>query len=220
MKQEFKISPNLDKNKVFIVNRSEVDKRLDPSWCVYLNSVKNFKYEKTLLKNLLLKNPQYGANEMGVDRKSYDEPRYVRITDINEFGELNFDIGKTADKIEEKYFLEDGDLLLARSGNTVGKSYLHKDTGYKCFFAGYMIRFKIDNSKVISDYVFIFTQTKIYKNWVAAIQRTTGQPNINAEEYRNLAIPLPSFDIQRKLIAIYYARIYYYIRSLVVVLVV
>ena len=204
MKSSFTISEHLDKNKVFIVNSSEIDNRLDPSWCVYLNSVKNFKYEKVLLKNLLLKNPQYGANEIGVDRKSYDDPRYIRITDINEFGELNRDIGKTADKIEEKYFLEDGDLLLARSGNTVGKSYLHTDTGYKCFFAGYMIRFKIDTSKTLPDYVFVFTQTRIYKNWVAAIQRTTGQPNINAEEYRNLAIPLPSFEIQRKLISIYY----------------
>ncbi len=204
MKSNFVISKTLDNNKVFIIDNSKLERRLDPSWYCYLRSIEQFKCKKVLLKNLLLKNPQYGANESGIERKHIDEPRYIRITDINDFGELDKDIGKTASKIEEKYFVEKNDLLLARSGNTVGKSYLHKDVGYQCFFAGYMIRFKIDESKALPDYVFTFTQTKIYKNWINAIQRTTGQPNINAEEYKNLEIPLPSIEIQKKIADTYF----------------
>jgi type I restriction enzyme S subunit len=191
---------NFDKKRVFILPYSELEKRLDPSWYVYLKSVNSFRYNKIALKKLLLENPQYGANEIGIIRNNISEPRYIRITDINEFGELDKDFGKTASLIEDKYILEENDLLLARSGNTVGKSYLHKDVGYECFFAGYMIRFKIDAEKVLPQYVFAYTQTTFYKNWVKAIQRATGQPNINAEEYRNLEIPLPNIEIQNKVV--------------------
>jgi type I restriction enzyme S subunit len=153
---------------------------------------------------LLLETPQYGANEIGIERKNNAEPRYIRITDINDFGELENELGKTAAVIEEKYFLKDNDLLLARSGNTVGKSYLHKVVGYDCFFAGYMIRFKINASKVIPQYIFVYTQTDFYRKWIKAVQRTTGQPNINAEEYRSLEIPLPDKIVQEKIVNIYF----------------
>ena len=191
MEIAYKISPTLNPNKVFLVKNSEIEKRLDPSWYVYLRSVKGFKFNIVALKKLLIDNPQYGANEVGIERKTNTEARYIRITDINDFGELENELGKTATTIEEKYFLKENDLLLARSGNTVGKSYMHKDVGYNCFFAGYMIRFKIDSSKVLPKYIFAYTQTNLYKKWIKAIQRTTGQPNINAEEYKSLDIPLP-----------------------------
>ena len=201
---KYTVSPAFDKNQVFLLQKSELEKRLDPSWYVYLKSIKDLKHKKTALKKLLLENPQYGANEIGIERTDNSEPRYVRITDINEFGELANELGKTASVIEEKYFLKENDLLLARSGNTVGKSYLHKDVGYNCFFAGYMIRFKIDASQVIPEYVFAYTQTDFYKRWTKAIQRTTGQPNINAEEYKSLEIPLPNIAIQGKVVKIYF----------------
>jgi len=200
----YNISPALNKNKVFILQKSELDKRLDPSWYVYLKSIKDFKHKKIALKKLLLENPQYGANEIGIERTDNSEPRYIRITDINEFGELVNELGKTASIIEEKYFLKENDLLLARSGNTVGKSYLHKDVGYDCFFAGYMIRFIINTATVLPEYVFAYTQTDFYKKWTKAIQRTTGQPNINAEEYKNLEIPLPNISTQEKIIKVYF----------------
>lgn len=197
-------NPALNPKRVFILQKSEVENRYDPSWYVYLQSMQGFKHKKVALKNLLLNNPQYGANEIGINRETNNEPRYIRITDINEFGELENVLGKTASTIEEKYFLQENDLLLARSGNTVGKSYLHKNKGYDCFFAGYMIRFKIDETKVLPKYIFAYTQTELYKKWVKAIQRTTGQPNINAEEYRNLEIPLPDKNIQEKVIETYF----------------
>ena len=199
----YTISKKLNPKKVFILQKSELEKRFDPSWYVYLKSIEGFKQKSIPLKELLISNPQYGANEIGIERNSVSEPRYIRITDINEFGELKNELGKTASNIEEKYFLEENDLLLARSGNTVGKSYLHKNIGYNCFFAGYMIRFKINILKVNPKYIFVFTQTTYYKNWINAVQRSTGQPNINAEEYRNLKILLPNFSKQERIINIY-----------------
>ena len=108
----------------------------------------------------------------------------------------------TAANVEPQYFLCDGDLLFARSGNTVGKSYLHESgqVPYPCFYAGYMIRFRF-SEKVLPKYVFAFTQTPYYHEWVSAIQRSAGQPNINAQEYRSLEIPLPPLPEQRKIVA-------------------
>ena len=197
----YKISnTSLNQDKIFILQKNEFDKRFDPSWYVYLKTIQGFKYDKVSFKKLLVENPQYGANEIGIERNSNSEPRYIRITDINEFGELENELGKTASLIEDRFILEPNDLLLARSGNTVGKSYLHKKLDYDCFFAGYMIRFKIDTKLVLPQYIFAYTQTEFYKKWIKAIQRSTGQPNINAEEYRNLEIPLPPFTIQEKVV--------------------
>lgn len=202
--RNYTLSTKVNKNRVFILQKNELEKRWDPSWYVYLNSIQGFKHKTVPLRNLLLENPQYGANEIGIERLSNIEPRYIRITDINEFGELENELGKTSSVIEGKYFLKENDLLIARSGNTVGKSYLHKGVGYDCFFAGYMIRFKIDETKVIPEYIFTYTQTDFYKKWIKAIQRTTGQPNINAEEYRSLQIPLPERKTQKRIIDVYF----------------
>lgn len=195
---------DIQENKIFIVNFSELRGRLDPKISLYNRKVLHFAYPKAKLKALLLNSPQYGANESGISRKSNEEPRYIRITDIDENGLISTnELGATAEIVEDKYLLHENDILFARSGATVGKTYIHKDLPYKCFFAGYLIRFVIDPQIAIPDYVFIFTQLNIYKEWVNAIQRPSGQPNINAEEYQSLEIPLPDIKIQKKLVNIY-----------------
>ena len=195
---------DIQENKIFIVNFSELRGRLDPKISLYNRKVLHFAYPKAKLKALLLNSPQYGANESGISRKSNEEPRYIRITDIDENGLISTnELGATAEIVEDKYLLHENDILFARSGATVGKTYIHKDLPYKCFFAGYLIRFVIDSQIAIPDYVFIFTQLNIYKEWVNAIQRPSGQPNINAEEYQSLEIPLPDIKIQKKLVNIY-----------------
>jgi restriction endonuclease S subunit len=190
--------------KIFISNRSELEERFDPEMVLYQSKTNSFKYDTIELKKLLKKPPQYGANESGIVRNTSEEPRYIRITDINEFGLLDDTIGVTASKIEDKYVLADNDILFARSGATVGKAYLHKNSlvNYKCFFAGYMIRFIVDPSRILPDYLFTYTQLNIYKAWVKAIQRAAGQPNINAEEYKSLPIPLPPIAIQTEIVKI------------------
>ena len=193
----YQVPQHIDKNKIFIVKRSEIEGRLDPKMVLYNQESHSTQYHKIQLKKLLLKAPQYGAGESGVTRKSYQEPRYIRITDIDSNGIVNSkELGATANNIEDKYILNDGDILFARSGATVGKTYLHKTKPYMCFYAGYLIRFVVNTSLILPEYLFAYTQLPIYKKWIAAIQRPSAQPNINAEEYQSLEIPLPNLDIQ------------------------
>jgi len=199
----YQVPQHIDSNKIFIVNRSEIEGRLDPKMALYNRRVQKWTYPKVRLKDLLLCKPQYGAAESGITRTDIKSPRYIRITDIDEYGLISHnDLGATANTIEDQYILHDSDLLIARSGATVGKAYIHKECPYTCFFAGYLIRFVINTQKALPDYVFAFTQTNTYKEWVNAIQRPSGQPNINAEEYQSLEIPLPPPNIQNEIVSI------------------
>lgn len=153
------------------------------------------------MKDVLVCKPQYGASEPGVPRSSIKEPRYIRITDIDENGLISHDeLGATAKIIENKYILCENDILIARSGATVGKAYIHKPALYDCFFAGYLIRFIINTDKALPEYIFTYTQLNAYKEWVNAIQRPSGQPNINSEEYQSLEIPLPNIERQQVIV--------------------
>ena len=199
----YQVPQHIDKNKIFIVKRSEIEGRLDPKMALHNRNVQNWAYPKVRLKDILLVKPQYGAAESGIARTNLRSPRYIRITDIDEYGLISHDdLGATANTVEEQYILHQNDLLIARSGATVGKAYIHKDCPYTCFFAGYLIRFVINPIKALPDYIFAFTLSNTYKEWVSAIQRPSGQPNINAEEYQSLEIPMPPIDIQERVVSI------------------
>ncbi len=199
----YQVPQHIDHNKIFIVQRSEIEGRLDPKMALYNRKVQNSLYPKVRLKDIIVCKPQYGAGEPGIERKDVTEARYIRITDIDENGLISHeDLGATANFIDDKYILQENDILIARSGNTVGKTYIHKAAPYNCFFAGYLIRFLIDKQKALPDYIFTYTQLNAYKEWVKAIQRPSGQPNINSEEYQSLEIPLPGIDKQQEVVDI------------------
>lgn len=197
----YNVPQHIDNNKVFILQRSEIEGRLDPKMALYNRKVLHSLYPKVRLKDVLLCKPQYGASESGFPRSSREEPRYIRITDIDENGLISHnELGATAKNIEDKYILGENDILIARSGATVGKAYIHKYAPYDCFFAGYLIRFIINTDKALPEYVFTYTQLNAYKEWVNAIQRPSGQPNINSEEYQSLEIPLPNIEKQQVIV--------------------
>lgn len=141
---------------------------------------------------------QYGANASATKLQS-GEPRYIRITDIKEDGALNqlnaVGIDLPANDWNN-YLLREGDLLLARTGNTIGKSYLHKRTNEELVFAGYLLRVALDQEAYRPEYLFLFTQSDIYKNWISETSRTGAQPNINAKEYGAMPIPYSSISEQ------------------------
>ena len=199
----YTIPEHIDNNKIFIIQRSEIEGRLDPKMALYNRRVQSSLYPKVRLKDIIVCKPQYGAGEPGIERKNFTDARYIRITDIDEYGLISHDdLGATANCIEDKYILNENDILIARSGNTVGKAYIHKSTPYDCFFAGYLIRFIVDKKKALPEYIFTFTQLNTYKDWVKAVQRPSGQPNINSEEYQSLEIPLPDIDKQHQIVDI------------------
>lgn len=157
--------------------------------------IKEFESQYPLVKlgSLIVEEPQYGANERAVDGNKEKDYRYIRITDITEDGRLNND-WKTAEHIEDKYILNEGDLLFARSGATAGKAFYYKEEYGKALYAGYLIRFKFDKNKVLPLYVYELLSSDIYKNWVKSTRGGSAQPNINAQQYASFRIPLPPLD--------------------------
>ncbi len=143
---------------------------------------------------------QYGSNVPAIEF-SPSLPRYIRITDIHSEGKLALGRvspgGTRANWSDLK--LEDGDVLFARSGATVGKTYRYSSLDGDCVFAGYLIRFRPKPTKLLSEVLFHFTRTEAYARWVVARQRVVAQPNINAKQYgAELNIPLPPLDLQRE----------------------
>lgn len=147
------------------------------------------------LKDICVGKLAYGSGAAATD---YDgTTRYIRITDITDTGELNNDV-KSPNAIDEKYLLSDGDILFARSGNTVGKTFRYKAEYGRGIYAGFLIRLIPDTTKVLPDYVFGFTKSAFYEDFVRKTQRAVGQPNINAQEYGDLQICLPTLEEQKR----------------------
>ena len=153
-------------------------------------SVKKLKY--------LIRCPlQYGANETGVD---YEEtlPRYIRITDISMDNKLKDD-GKLSLELEKakSYILEDEDLLFARSGASVGKTFLYKKEYGLSAFAGYLIKASFDKSKVCPTFFYYNTLSFCYDSWKQQAFTQATIQNIGAEKYNTFAIPVPPLSEQK-----------------------
>lgn len=156
------------------------------------------------LEELSVSKGEYGGGFSAVERFN-GAPRYVRITDITSEGGLNDDIKAPSGEIQEwqKYILKEGDLLFARSGATVGKTFLYKNVYGPCIYAGYLIRFRINQQIAFPQYIYYYTKTNDYNAWVENKQNVVAQPNINAKQYGSeLKIPLPPLETQKKIAAI------------------
>lgn len=150
---------------------------------------------KTLIQSPLV----YGINEAG---KMNGKIRFVRITDIEKNGSLKKDGKQYINDCEKKYILEKGDILFARSGGTVGKTYLHQDISNNelMAFAGYLIRARFDVNLVNPEYIYYYTQSESYTEWKNSIFIQSTIQNISAEKYSNLEIPYCSLNIQNKIV--------------------
>jgi type I restriction enzyme S subunit len=156
-------------------------------------------WEIQRLGNLCIGKPEYGANTSAID-KTDNLPRYVRITDITDDGRLLESTWQSIKRTFAKsYILKEGDLLFARSGATVGKTYLYKEEDGECAFAGYLIRFRTDPGLLLPEFLFNFTHSSYYHNWVKGMFRAGAQPNINANEYSNMFVPKPPIEEQKKI---------------------
>lgn len=126
------------------------------------------------------------------------KPRYIRITDIDSEGRL---LGSDAVGVDsqnyDSYLLEDDDLLIARTGNTVGKSFLYSRDFGPAVYAGYLVKFRLNKSKALPKYIFWMTRSPQYRDWIKSSARVGAQPNINAKEYSSLEVPAPGPAEQR-----------------------
>jgi type I restriction enzyme, S subunit len=200
-----KIAKVLDKAQELIDKRKAQIEALDQlTQSVFLEmfgdpklNKKNWKKQK--LNDVCLRKGEYGSGSSAIPYDS-GKPRYIRITDIRDDGSLNDDIVAPSNPDDyEKYRLNEGDILFARSGATVGKTYLHSEKNGYCIFAGYLIRFVPDTSKINPKFLFHFTRTQYYKQWVKSKQNTVAQPNINAKQYgEELFIICPPLELQNR----------------------
>ena len=129
--------------------------------------------------------------------------KYIRITDIDDDAHTYIDCDSVSPSgvLEGKYRVRENDILFARTGASVGKSYLYRETDGDLFFAGFLIRIHVKDG-VDSGYVFLNTLTEEYKKWVQLESARSGQPGINAEQYRRYRFKLPSFRTQKRITAI------------------
>ena len=144
-----------------------------------------------------------GDYGLSAPSKPYDGVRYLRITDITDSGGLNNEY-VSADLKEDagKEPLVDGDILFARTGATVGKTLVYRSNFGKCLFAGYLIRYRARKQVVFPQYLFHFTHSTKYYNWVSASLAVGAQPNISAQRYNQLQFPLPSLSEQQRIVSI------------------
>ena len=143
---------------------------------------------------------QYGANAVGIP---FDENaiRYVRITDIDSHGCLR-DRDKQSLPLElgKEYLLQDGDILFARCGGTVGKAYLYRSNDGVCCYAGYLIKYRPNKKVVLPEYIYLYTQSSVYARWLKKVFIQATIQNVNAEKYKNLEIIIPPLEEQRRIL--------------------
>ena len=156
-------------------------------------------YKLIRLKFLLKEKLQYGANSSGIEFTS-DLPRYIRITDIKDSKTL-YDENKLSLSEEDAkdYILDDNDILFARSGATSGKCFIYRKEIGKATFAGYLIRAKIDETKLLPNFLVLYTMTKAYEEWKNQVCIQATIQNISAEKYVNLIVPLPPLPEQESI---------------------
>lgn len=154
-------------------------------------------YPTTILKDIVVAKPKYGASYKTIHKVS--DVRYIRITDINEDGTLNEDI-VSADGYDNQYLLQDGDFLIARSGNTVGKTFLYQTDIGKAIYAGYLIKFVLNPDLINPKYLLFYTKSSIYKRWINSNMRVSAQPNINSEQYLFSPIIVPDMEVQDRIV--------------------
>jgi type I restriction enzyme S subunit len=160
-------------------------------------------WEIRRLKECLIGKLKYGANESG---EEYDPTwyRYIRITDFNLDGKLSEENKLSLSlEIGAEYELHEGDVLFARSGATVGKTFQFHyvcDEEKYCY-AGYLIKATPDENIILSDFLFNYTNSKAFENWKNSIFNKATIENIGADKYSVLKIPIPPLEEQKQIVA-------------------
>lgn len=146
-----------------------------------------------------------GSYGIGASAVPYQEDKltYLRITDINDDGSLNFSDLKSVDAEDaEKYILKENDIVFARTGNSTGRSYFYEKQHGTFVYAGFLIKFSLDPNKVNPRILKYYTHSKPYFDWVNSFDTGATRGNINAKTYGDMEIELPSRKIQDKIVSI------------------
>ncbi|WP_411368474.1 restriction endonuclease subunit S [Enterococcus faecalis] len=143
---------------------------------------------------------EYGLNASAIE---YDgKNKYLRITDIDDSSRKFIQNKLTSPNINveeaSNYILTVGDILFARTGASVGKTYRYDIKDGKVYFAGFLIRARIKDS-FDSEFVYWTTLTDRYNTFIKIMSQRSGQPGINAKEYSSFNILIPNIKEQQKI---------------------
>ena len=135
--------------------------------------------------------------------KDYGDTRFIRITDILDNGYLNPNDAKYINLNEEskKYLLSKGDLLLARTGATYGKT-LYVPNDEKAVYASFLIKIELDNTKILNRYYWHFSKSNLYWKQANKLVSTAGQPQFNTNAVSRVVIPVPPLSVQENIVKI------------------
>ncbi len=198
---EVTMPANLEEQRVISACLGRVDTliTLHQRKCQYRGLYEYLSWEQRKLGSIAA-SFDYGLNAAA---NEYDgQNKYLRITDIDdtthEFLKSDLttplaDLAMSAD-----YLLEEGDLLFARTGASVGKTYLYRQYDGTVYFAGFLIRARIGES-ADPEFVYQATLTDAYKKYVAITSQRSGQPGVNAQEYADYQLMLPSRTEQQQI---------------------
>ena len=129
--------------------------------------------------------------------------RFIRITDISEDGTLNPQNAKYVELTEEskKYLLKKGDLLLARTGATYGKT-LYFESDEPSVYASFLIKIILDNSIIRNRYYWHFSKSSLYWTQAEKLVSKGGQQQFNANAASRITIPVPALEVQDRIVAL------------------
>ena len=149
-------------------------------------------FNKYKLKDLTVNGKgEYGIGAPAV-KYSPNLYKYLRITDIDDNGFINTNQMKSInDKNEEKYLLKANDIVFARTGNSTGKSYFYNSDDGPLVYAGFLIKFSLDPTKLNPKYLRYYTLTNEYKGWINQFSIGSTRKNINAKIFGDMVISLP-----------------------------
>ena len=134
---------------------------------------------------------------------SKDLYTYLRITDIKDDGTLNLqDLKSVDDEKASEYLLKPNDIVFARTGASTGRNYFYDGTDGEFVYAGFLIKFSIDEKKVNPKYIKYFCQSKQYKDWINSFNTGSTRGNINAQTLGKMPIPLIERTTQDALVSI------------------
>ena len=139
----------------------------------------------------------YGMNAAAV--KFDGKNKYIRITDIDDKSHryLADEFVSPGGELDDKYLVSENDILLARTGASVGKSYIYDKKDGKLYYAGFLIKAHVKSG--IGKIIFYQTLTDRYNKWVKVMSVRSGQPGINANEYSDFMVFVPSLPEQQKI---------------------
>ena len=183
--------------------KANAEKALNEAKALFQASLKEMLEPKEGWEEKTLKEVSvfYGNYGLSVPSTEYNGVRYLRITDITEWGDLNDE--KVSAKIDEnkvQELLEEGDILFARTGATVGKTLMYKEAFGKCLFAGYLIRYRLKKDIILPKFLFYITHSENYYKWVLENQKAAAQPNISAKLYNEYLVLYPPLSEQQSIV--------------------